>query len=168
MFHSGWYINSHLAIVSSARSAFGAIATAIFVAILTQKTPGAIEKRLIPAALGSGLPPTSLPALAGAIQASTPAALEKVPGITPTILLAVSNALSDAFSEAYSYVYYTIIAFAGAAFIVSFFVMDYDALFTGHVSRQIYRRNGEVEIAPEEIVTEETEVGKTEKAVGTE
>jgi len=146
--------------------AFGAIATAIFVAILTKKTPGEIEKHVIPAALEAGLPETSLPGLAAAIQAGfTPAAVKAVPGLTPQVLEAVINGLANGYAAAYAYVYYTIIAFAAVAFLVSFFMMDFDSLFTGHVSRQIYARNDNVQTAPEKSADEEHVEIREEKTV---
>lgn len=138
--------------------AFGAIATAIFIAILTKKTPGEIEKHVIPAALKAGLPVTSLPGLAAAIQAGfTPAAVIAVPGLTPQVLEAVTEGLANGYAAAYAYVYYTIIAFAAVAFLVSFFMMDFDSLFTGHVSRQIYDRNDHVQQGPVKNTDEEKE-----------
>jgi hypothetical protein len=136
--------------------AFGAVATAIFVAILTKKTPGEIEKHVIPAALKAGLPETSLPGLAAAIEAGfTPTAISAVPGLTPQVLEAVTNGLADGYAAAYAYIYYTIIAFAAVAFLVSFFMMDFDSLFTGHVSRQIYDRNDHVQQGPVKDADEE-------------
>ncbi|KAF2806809.1 trichothecene efflux pump [Mytilinidion resinicola] len=134
------------AIVSSSRMAFGAVATAIFVAILTKKTPGEIEKHVIPAVLKAGLPEASLPALAAAIEAGfSPSAASAVPGLTPQVLEAATNGLADGYAAAYAYIYYTIIAFAGLAFLVSFFMMDFDSYFTGHVSRQISDRHNNVQ-----------------------
>jgi hypothetical protein len=124
--------------------AWGAIASAIFVTVLNGKLPVEIKSHVVPVALASGLPETSLPFLLAAITAGlTPDSVAQVKGLTPDILQVVSTALSAGYSAAYAYVYYASIAFSGFALVASFFSMNYDALFTGHVSRQIYKHTGE-------------------------
>jgi hypothetical protein len=142
------------AIILSFRMAFGAIGTTIYVAVLQGRVPTEMAKHVVPAALAGGLPATSLPDLFSAIAAGfQPDAVAAVKGLTPDILLAVSNAVLDGYSAAYAYVYYASLAFSGFALIVSFFSMDYDKLFTGHVSRQIHKRTrkSEVDKAPLDI-----------------
>lgn len=131
--------------------------TAVYVAILQGKVPKEIQARVIPAALAACLPATSLPALFGAISTQfQPEAVAEVKGLTPDIILAVSNALLDAYSVAYAYVYYASMAFSGFALVVSFFTMDYDKLFTGQVSRQIEKLNGIMDIKIHHVDAEKT------------
>lgn len=97
-------------IIFLGRTAVGAIFTAIFVAILSNKAPTELVKHVTPAALDAGLPKSSLPALFKAIAAGTADALAAVPGINATIEGAVALATADGYAAAYAYVYYAAIA----------------------------------------------------------
>jgi hypothetical protein len=97
-------------IIFLGRTAVGAIFTAVFVAILTNKVPTELAKYVPAAAEQAGLPASSITQLFTAITAGTPDALAAVPGITPEIQVAVGGALAQAYAAAYAYVYYAAIA----------------------------------------------------------
>lgn len=79
-------------------------------AILDNKIPTELKKYVVPAALNAGLPKSSLTDLFDALALGTPAALAKVPGITPSIEAAVGAAVANGYAAAYAYVYYAAIA----------------------------------------------------------
>lgn len=79
-------------------------------AILDNKIPVELQTHVIPAALQAGLPKSSLTDLFNALALGTPAALAKVPHITPSIEAAVGVAVANAYAAAYAYVYYAAVA----------------------------------------------------------
>lgn len=125
------------AIIFCMRTAWGSIFTAVFVAILNNKTPVEIAKRVPEAAIAAGLPESSLTALFKALAAATTSALVAVPGMTTAIEAAVSQAMSDSYAAAYSYVYYAAVAVGATGLIAAICMKDYDSLFTDHVARRV-------------------------------
>lgn len=119
------------------RTAFGSIFVTIFVAILTAKIPLEIANHVPAAAIGAGLPESSLTNLFAAIANGTAAAYGSVPGITPAIQVAVGNSLSDSYAAAYAYVYYAAVAVGVVGLIAAACLKDYDHMLTSHVSRRI-------------------------------
>jgi hypothetical protein len=69
----------------------------------------------------------------------TAAALETVPGITPTILEALAEAVKHAYSHAFEIVYLSSLAFAGIAIVASLFVVDVDKYMTDFVNKTVHR-----------------------------
>ena len=126
-------------IIFLARTAVGAIFTAIFVAILSNTAPTELAKTVPPAAEAAGLPASSIPALFQALTAGTSEALMAVPGMTAEIAGAVAAATADGYAKAYSYVYYAAIAVGIVGLIACCCIKDYDPYFNNHVSRQIYK-----------------------------
>ncbi|KAI9828522.1 MAG: hypothetical protein M1819_006578 [Sarea resinae] len=82
----------------------------VFNSKLTKKLPALVEK----ATLAAGIKPQTLPALLKAVQAGSPAALEAVPGVTPQILMAAEEATMQAYDDSFRFVFYSLIAIAGA------------------------------------------------------
>lgn len=119
------------------RTAWGSIFTAVFLAILSNKTPSEIATRVPDAAVAAGLPSSSLGSLFEAIAAGTPKALAAVPGINPDIQQAVANSLANAHAAAYAFVYYAAVAIGMVGVIAAVFMKDYDHMLTSHVSRRI-------------------------------
>jgi hypothetical protein len=151
----------------------------VYSAILDNKIPIELANHVPPAALNAGLPKSSLTDLFNAIALGTPAALAKVPGITPSIEAAVGAAIANAYAAAYAYVYYAAVAVGLVGLIGTLFLLwrksprdhgrrltclacclirDYDKYFTSHVPRQIYKSNQTVppagKLADEDIETD--------------
>ncbi|KAI9735366.1 MAG: hypothetical protein M1818_006561 [Claussenomyces sp. TS43310] len=135
------------------RASAGAIATAIYLSILTNKDNSMSAIEIPPAVQAAGLPPSSLPVLFAAIAAGTTQALEAVPGITPQILVALGVAEEDAFSGAVKIVFLATISFGGVAIIASFFIKDIDHLLTNQVIRKLHHRH--LKGTHEAVVTDE-------------
>ena len=76
------------------------------------------------AALSTGLPGTSVLAFVKALAANDTAALTKIPGITPIIILARFKALQHAFADSLRVVYMIAAPFGAVACIACFFVGD--------------------------------------------
>ncbi|KAI9718535.1 MAG: hypothetical protein M1812_003986 [Candelaria pacifica] len=123
--------------LSSMRSISGAIATTIYQTILTNRLNANIPTLVTPPALSANLPSSSLSALFAAIKIGTPEALQAVPGITPTILAAITEPLKTAYSQSFKIVYLTSIAFGGCAIVAACFAKDVDTLMTDQVARRL-------------------------------
>ncbi|KAK2737750.1 hypothetical protein FQN57_007397 [Myotisia sp. PD_48] len=115
----------------------GGIGTAILLAILTEKSKTELAAHVIPAALTSGLPETSLQALFGAMALGTADALGAVPGITPDIIAAVFAAQTAGYTAAYKYVYYAAVAFGLVGTIASLFLRPIAHLLNNHVPKRV-------------------------------
>ena len=119
------------------RAAFAAIMTAVFLAILANKVPVGIQKKLVPAVLSAGLPESSLPQFLVALSTGSPGELKAVPGITSEVEAVIQGAMSDAYAYAYQYVYYALLATGTLAVILSLFLKDYNKYLTSHIARTI-------------------------------
>jgi len=127
-------------VTSANRTILGSIFTAVFIAILTNKLPGQLQKHLIPEALAAGLPESSLPQLLTAVTGGSQAALTAVPGMNSTILAVVNDGAADSYAGAYAYVYYAALALGLVCFIAAACLRDFDQYLTNHVSRQVYHK----------------------------
>ncbi|KAI9149658.1 Trichothecene efflux pump TRI12 [Paramyrothecium foliicola] len=128
-------------IVAGSRSVFGSIFTAAFIAIYTNKFPGQLQSKLIPAVSEAGLPESSIPDLLGAIQSGVPQAIGAVPGMTPALAKVTADAMADSYAASYAYVYYFAIALGVIAMGAGLFSRDFDRYMTNHVSHQIYKKS---------------------------
>lgn len=98
----------------------GAIATAIYSAILSSRFTSALPKFVVQAAESAGLPKASIPALLRATATNTAAAYAKVPGINKAVILAAELAYKLAYVQAFRLVYLVAIGFGGVAIIAAF------------------------------------------------
>ena len=103
--------------ISTFRLLGGAIATAIYSAIVTDEFTKLLPAKITQAVASTNFDPTNLPALIEAATLNTAAAYKKVPGITTQILSASELAVKSAYTQAYKIVYYTALAFAVLAII---------------------------------------------------
>ncbi|OAL37167.1 hypothetical protein AYO20_03645 [Fonsecaea nubica] len=105
-------------LVSTSRLLGGAVASAIYVAIYTNKFSEEIPGHIADVAASTGFQGSTSALLAAAIK-NTEAAYEAVPGITANIISACQLAVKYAYVDAFSLTYKVAIAFGGAAIIAS-------------------------------------------------
>lgn len=105
----------------SIRAAICAVLVAVYTTTLTNRLTTTIPKRVPPALIDAGLPPSSIEAFMLAIGAGTAEAFEAIPGVTNEIIAAGVSAYKWANSDAFKTVYLTTIAFSGLAIALSFF-----------------------------------------------
>ncbi|KIW44763.1 uncharacterized protein PV06_03211 [Exophiala oligosperma] len=127
------------AMLRAGQSISGAIFTAVFLAILNGKAPGKVQLYVTEAALGAGLPESSLPKLFEDIVKGAPSFAD-VPGMTTRIGLAVQSALVRAYADSYSLVYYAALAVGLASLIAALCMADLDRYMTGHIPKQVYTK----------------------------
>ncbi|PYH42883.1 trichothecene efflux pump [Aspergillus saccharolyticus JOP 1030-1] len=129
--------------LGSAKQIFGTIATAIYVAILSNRITANIPTTVSAAATQAGLPASSLADLLEAVAAGTTAALEAVPGMTSTVLAAVADAEKTAYAMSFRTVFCVSIAFGGLSIIASLFSREVDTRLDGEVAATLQVRCGE-------------------------
>ena len=112
------------AVVTSSRAVAATVFTAIYAAALSTRLDKDIPSYTAKAALGAGLPASSLPAFIKALAAADTAALPKIPGVTPKIIAAGVAALKQAFADSIRVVYIIAAPFGALACIACFFLGD--------------------------------------------
>ncbi|KAK5689220.1 hypothetical protein LTR17_026422 [Elasticomyces elasticus] len=127
-------IGAALGALGSIRSGGAAVATAIYVTILSNKLTQYVPQYVTPAALSAGLPETSLVDLFTALTAGD---FTTVPGITPEIIAAVGAANASAAAKAFQYVWYAVVAFACVAVIAACLTVNYGEYLTDTVERKL-------------------------------
>lgn len=120
--------------LGSIRSGGAAVATAIFVSVLGSKLNAFVPALVAPAALGAGLPESSLPAI---FDGLTTGDFSAVKGATPKIITAVVAANAQAAANAFRHVWYAVIPFACLALLASCLTIDYGQYLTDDVSRRL-------------------------------
>lgn len=87
------------AVATSVRAIGSTVGSAIFVAIFTNRLGTNIPKYVASAALGAGLPATSLPEFIPAIASHNATALEGIPDATADVINAATAALENAYAD---------------------------------------------------------------------
>ncbi|EMC98753.1 hypothetical protein BAUCODRAFT_145786 [Baudoinia panamericana UAMH 10762] len=87
------------AAVVASRALAGGIFTAVYSAVMTNRLDKYIPSYVSTAALGSGLPPSSLGAFIGALTSHDFAGLSQIPGVSPAITAAGAAALTKAYAD---------------------------------------------------------------------
>ncbi|KAF7593965.1 hypothetical protein BBP40_010472 [Aspergillus hancockii] len=128
------------AVVASARTIFGSIFTAAFVALYTNKLPGKLQEHLVPAVLDGGLPESSIRDLLAAVATSSQQAIAAVPGMTDALIKTTNQGVADSYAASYAYVYYFAVALGVVSIIASACAKDFDPYLTDHVPHQIYHK----------------------------
>ncbi|KAL2794843.1 fungal trichothecene efflux pump [Aspergillus keveii] len=103
----------------------GAIATAIYTAIQSNRFNALIGDRVQDAASQSGFT-GDISALVAAAQTNTQAAYQSIPGITDQVIQTVSAAAKVVSAESYQLVYEVAVAFGGLAILVALTTRDID------------------------------------------
>jgi len=158
-----------IGVMGALRGSAGAIATAVYVSILTNRNTSLSAKLIPKAVLGAGLPASSLPDLFAALALQSTEALAKVPGYNAAVGAALGLAQMNAFSGAIKTVFLASISFGCCGIIATLFVKNIDHLLTNEVARKMHGRNvKELHEAYEKNVDEkvsETSVPKTTEVV---
>ncbi|KLJ12199.1 hypothetical protein EMPG_09549 [Blastomyces silverae] len=129
------HIGTSFGTMGCVRVGVGVIGTAIVLAILAAKIPVELQNHVVPAALGAGLPETSIPDLFAAMAKATQDAMAAVPGINPAIIAAVGRAQQEGYAAAYRYIYYTTIPFGVVATAAAIALRPIKHLLTSHVPK---------------------------------
>ncbi len=112
------------AVTTSARACAATIFTAIYATSFSNRAAKLVPQYIAGAALGAGLPPTSLPAFIGALASNNQTELIAVPHVTPAVILAGVVALKQAMADSIRVVYIIAAPFGALACIACFFIGD--------------------------------------------
>ena len=122
------------------RSGVSTVATAVFLAVYSNRLTSEITANVVPAVVEAGLAVKAVPTYLAAMTAGD---VSTVPGITDKIMLAGAEAYKVASANSYSTVYLVTLLFSVPALIFSFWVPNIDERMTNEVSAVIYKA-GEV------------------------
>jgi len=125
------------AVTTSARAVSATVFTAIFAAALNTRLAEYIPGYVAPAALGAGLPKTSLPAFIGALATNNVTALPTIPGVTPVIIGAGVVAIKQALADGIRVVYIIAAPFGALACIACLFLGDMRQTMNYHVDAPV-------------------------------
>lgn len=71
----------------------------------------------------------------------TSAALKAVPGVTPSVLAALTSAIKASYDSSFKLVYLSSLSFAGFALIAAFFGTDVDQYMTSFLNKRVDGRH---------------------------
>nr|AUB51322.1 trichothecene efflux pump [Trichoderma hypoxylon] len=125
-------------VISATRTICGSIFTAAFISLYTNKFPGQLQSKLVPAVREAGLPESSIAGLLAAAVTGNPQAIAAVPGMTTNLIQVANDAVADSYAASYSYVYYFAMALGVVSIVASACTKDFDHYLTNHVPHQIY------------------------------
>jgi uncharacterized membrane protein YbhN (UPF0104 family) len=107
----------------------------VYSTILTNRLSTTIPTVVGGAAVEAGLPESQLPDVLTAVAAGT---IAEVPGLSQSILAAITQALPTAYGQAFKTVYLASLGFGGIAIIGSLLVKDPQVHLTDKVERRMH------------------------------
>ncbi|OAG42252.1 glycogen debranching enzyme [Fonsecaea monophora] len=107
-------LGSAFGLAGTFRYFIGSVASAIYISVLNNELKDNLQDDVTSAALGAGLPASSLEQLFGAIHAGNPAVMAQVPGINTSIEVAVASAAKTAYADSFKTVFLVSIAFCNS------------------------------------------------------
>ncbi|MCJ1307023.1 hypothetical protein MMC25_000669 [Agyrium rufum] len=135
------FLSTATGLAFSARAIGGAFGSAVLDAIINGKLSSTYAPRVSSAAVGAGLPSSSVEALLTAFSAGlAPDALAAaVPGLTPGVLEAATNASRDVYAQAYRLAWASIVPFVVLAIVAVACLKGVRELMTEHVEATVER-----------------------------
>ena len=121
-------------VMGSIRTACGAIATSLYISILSNQLTKYLPLYVVPAATEAGLPATSLTQLFAGITAGS---FEKVPGITPEITAAVGSAVKHAYSMSFRTIFLCTLPFGAIILVAAIITPNVEDYLTDDVARRL-------------------------------
>ncbi|RYC63397.1 hypothetical protein CHU98_g2827 [Xylaria longipes] len=122
-------------LLASIRSAGGSIAVTVYSTILSNRLKFTVPQNIGPVAVAAGLPKDQVPALTTAVLGGT---LAKFPGLSDSVLKAVTSVLPTAYSQAFQTVYLASFGFGAIAIVGCLFAKDARDLLTDKVERKMH------------------------------
>ncbi|KAK5050470.1 hypothetical protein LTR84_003751 [Exophiala bonariae] len=120
-------------LIAGLRSLGVTIGVAIYTAVFSSRFKVLLPAKVAQAALQSGLPESSLPALILGLATNDAEALAAVPGVSPTIITAASNALRAAYLGSFRAVWITASSLTAAGLFATFFLADAAQDLNNHI-----------------------------------
>ena len=127
-------------ILGSIRGFGGAVAQALYVSILSTKLATNLPEYVAPAAIGAGLPTTSLPSLFAGLAVGN---FTAVPGITPAIVSVVAQEARRAYISSFKIVFLATIPFSVLLIVAACFVPNMEKFLGNNVAKRLQNMGGE-------------------------
>lgn len=140
-------IGTAVGMAGSIRSGISTICSAVYVAVLSNRTAETIPQVVPPAVIEAGLPVSSVPAFLDGYATGNFTGVE---GLTDTIVAVGAAAYKEASAQAYSTVFLVSLAFSGIAIILSFWSPNVDDKMTDDVAAVMHQGNNTVSKKHEE------------------
>ena len=131
------YLSTATGLAFSARAIGGAFGSAVLDAIINSNLASNYQPKVSAAALISGLPPSSLPALFEALAGGQASAIQAISGANQTIIDAVENASHWAYARAYNLAWASLIPFVVLAMVGIACLKGVKELMTNHVEATV-------------------------------
>ncbi|KAH6690752.1 putative siderophore iron transporter [Leptodontidium sp. MPI-SDFR-AT-0119] len=125
------------ALTSSTRAIAATMFTSIYVATVNDRMGRFIPSHVGKAAIGAGLPISSVPAFVGALASKNTTALPTIPGVTPTIIGAGIAGLKQASADGIRAVFMIAAPFGALGVICCFFLGSLKEQMTYHVDAPV-------------------------------
>jgi len=136
-------------VLGAIRTGISAVATSMYSSILNTESAKYIPQYVTPAALGAGLPESSLTALFAGITLGD---FSAVPDITPEVIAVVGDAVKHAYSLAFRTVFLCTLPFGAMLLVAAVLSPNVEKYLTNEVARKLH--NGKNE-KPEQSVQKE-------------
>ncbi|KAH8662156.1 fungal trichothecene efflux pump [Xylariales sp. PMI_506] len=121
-------------VMGSLRALGGAVAQALYVSVLDNKLQNYLPDYATAAAVGAGLPESSVSDLLAGISTGN---LTGVPGITSSIIAAVTDSETAAYTDAFKMVFYCAIPFSVIMIVGACFVPNMEKYLGDNVARKL-------------------------------
>jgi len=131
------YLSTATGLAFSARAIGGAFGSAVLSAIINGKLASTYTPQMTAAAIGSGLPKSSVPQLIAAFKSGKQTTIEAVPGIDAAIISAVTRTSHEVYAHAYRLAFSSIIPFVVLAIVASSCLRGVKELMTEHVEATV-------------------------------
>lgn len=145
-----------IGVASTFRLLGGAIATAIYTAILTNQFAAKLPTEIMKVVKGTGFDMTHIRNLIKAAAVDTAAAYKAVPGITPTIIKASDTGVQVAYTQSYQVVYLAALAFGVLGLICGVFSKSTDRALKNASKAVLLENETFVQVDLEKDTTEST------------
>lgn len=138
-------------VLGAIRTAISAIATSMYSSILATESAKYIPRYVTPAALGAGLPESSLTALFAGITLGD---FSAVPDITPQVIAVVGDAVKQAYSMAFRTVFLCTLPFGALLLIAALLSPNVEEYLTDEVARKLHGNKDKPATERKEVVDE--------------
>lgn len=113
------YTATAVSAASLCASLGSSVGITIFGQIFTSKLSTFLPAYVSRAVLAAGLSEEMLPTFLAAMAAGNSTAYTEIPGVTPEVLSALGTSTKDAYAESFKYIWYALLAFALATFLIA-------------------------------------------------
>jgi len=131
------YIGVAVGLAGTARTVGGAIATAIYSTVLSNKVEEVLPTKVAESVVPLGFKLQDLSALIMALSSGSQTALMKVPGISPRIISSAVYAIKDSYAEGFKLIYLISIAFGSVALLAAIGTKNIDDTLTDHLAVEL-------------------------------